>query len=97
MKAEQALEKYMSRRVKEHGGMCIKLTGVTGIPDRLVITPYGKCIFVEMKADGGRIAPIQQAIHRHLNALHCTVYTLWNYEQVDEFIDDYFGGYEDVY
>lgn len=96
MKAEQTLEKYLCRRVKEFGGMCIKLTGVTGIPDRLVITPNGQCVFIEMKVDGGRVAPIQQAIHRHLNALHCKVYVLWSYEMVDEFIDDYFGGYDYV-
>lgn len=90
LKSEQAIERYLCRRVKENGGMCIKLVGYNGIPDRLVILPYGGCIFIELKADGGHLSPIQIAVQRHLNALQQVVYTLWSCEQVDEFISDYF-------
>ena len=87
MKAEQGVERYLCRRVKERRGMCIKLTGYNGIPDRLVVTSDGRCIFVEMKVDVGRVAPIQSAIHYKLRLMHQSVYVLWDYKQVDEFIE----------
>ena len=43
---EKTLEKYLCQKVKSLGGMCIKLTGEVGIPDRLVILPNGEEYFV---------------------------------------------------
>lgn len=89
MQAEQALEKYLCKQVKLRGGMCIKLVGFNGIPDRLVVAG-NKCVFVEMKTDGGRVAPIQAAIHKRLKKLGQSVYILWDYKQVDDFINTVF-------
>ena len=85
MKSEQAIEKYLCRRIKENGGMCIKLVGMNGIPDRLAILPNGKTWFIEMKTDGGVVAPIQLALHMRLRRMGQNVAVLWNYEQVDKF------------
>ena len=89
MKSEQAIEKYLCRRVKECGGMCIKLVGMNGIPDRLVI--LNGIWFVEMKTDGGVVAPIQLAVHMRLRRLGQNVAVLWSYEQVDKFIKERVG------
>lgn len=91
MLAEQALEKYLCKQVKANGGMCIKLVGLNGIPDRLVSLPDGRNVYVEMKTDGGRLEPIQQAVHRKLKSMNQQVYTLWDYKQVDRFIEHFFG------
>lgn len=86
MLPEHAIEKYLCRKVKECGGMCVKLTGLNGIPDRLVIGLYGECCFVELKAEDGVLSPIQQAIHRRLKSMHQTVFTINSFEMVDRFI-----------
>ena len=47
---ESYIESYLVRKVKEHGGLCYKFVspGNPGVPDRLIITPTGKTIFVEL-------------------------------------------------
>lgn len=87
MKTEQAIEKHLCRRVREIGGLCVKLTGTNGIPDRLVILPNGRNIYIELKAPDGRLSPIQLATHKRLRKLNQEVYTIWNHEQVDRFIE----------
>ena len=50
---ESYIESYLVRKVKEHGGLCYKFVspGNPGVPDRLIITPTGKTIFVELKTE----------------------------------------------
>lgn len=59
---ESAIEQYLVRKVKAHGGLCYKFVSPnnTGVPDRLIITPTGKVIFVELKTDAGRLSKMQQ-------------------------------------
>ena len=92
MKAEQAIERYLCRRVKEHDGLCIKMVGTNGIPDRLVSTSDGQNVYVELKTDGGRLSPIQIAVHARLRRMKQRVYVLWTYEDVDGFIKEIFNG-----
>lgn len=82
MKPEQSIERHLYRKVKEAGGLCIKLTGQNGIPDRLVIL-NGRLLFIELKAPGGRLSPIQVVTQRRLLRLGQEVLTLWTHEQVD--------------
>lgn len=56
---ERTIESYLANRVAERGGLCIKLVGYTGIPDRLVLLD-GRAFFVECKAPGGRLSPMQR-------------------------------------
>lgn len=88
MKTEQAIERYLCNKVKNRGGMCVKLVGFNGIPDRLVVM-NGKCVFVEMKAPNGRLSPVQIAVHKRLKALGHDVRVLWSYEEVDDFLCSY--------
>ena len=59
---ESQIESYMVRKVKEHGGLCFKFVspGNPGVPDRIVITPAGKTIYVELKTEIGRLAKVQK-------------------------------------
>ena len=90
MLPEQAIEKYLCRCVKEHGGMCVKMVGVNGIPDRLVIG-NAECWFIELKAENGHLSPIQQAIHRRLRSMNQKVFTINSFEMVDRFVVWAFG------
>lgn len=94
MQAEKSVEQYLIRRVKACGGMCIKLqcTGINGIPDRIVLIPSGKIpsgksVFVELKAPGGRLSAVQEVRIKQLQDMGFSVYVLYNFEQVDNFID----------
>lgn len=59
---EKEIERRMVRMVKERGGLCYKFTSPSnpGVPDRIVITPEGRVVFVELKTEIGRLANIQQ-------------------------------------
>lgn len=88
---EKSVEQYLRKKVVEHGGMCIKLTGEAGLPDRLVLIHKCRHAFVELKRPEGRLSLIQQEYHRRLKALGQPVWVLWNFDDVDKFIEHYFG------
>lgn len=87
MQAEKAIEQYLVRCIKTLGGMCVKLqnTGINGIPDRIVLLD-GTVVFVELKAPSGRLSEVQKARHKQLEAMGFQVYTLFNFDQVDNFL-----------
>ena len=54
---ESYIENYLVRKVKENNGLCLKFVspGNPGVPDRIVITPDGRTIYVELKTEVGRL------------------------------------------
>lgn len=57
---EKEIERELTKCVKEKGGMCLKQTGMAGIPDRLILLLDGKCGFVELKAPGEKPRKLQE-------------------------------------
>lgn len=84
---ESALEKYFRQEVLKLGGWTIKLIGTAGIPDRLVMLPGGRVVFVELKTDIGRLSKIQKAVHTKLLDLGCEVITLYGKDEVNEWLE----------
>ncbi|MBR5878473.1 MAG: VRR-NUC domain-containing protein [Akkermansia sp.] len=71
-KLEKEVESALVRMVNRHGGMCLKLgsTGQSGIPDRLILLPDGRTMFVELKRpEGGKISKLQLWWARRLQSL----------------------------
>lgn len=68
---ERSIEAVLVRLVRDRGGLAIKLGGAwgRGLPDRLVLLPGGRMRFVELKAPGGRVSPLQRLYHRRLREL----------------------------
>lgn len=62
MKREATLEYRLVKKVEAAGGLCWKFTspGTPGVPDRICILPDGAVVFVEMKAEWGRLSHIQE-------------------------------------
>lgn len=87
---EKTIEQKLIKAVKAIGGIAPKFTspGFDGMPDRLVLMPYGKIVFVEVKAPGEKARPLQLARHRLLRGLGFKVYVLDNEEQIGGIIDD---------
>jgi hypothetical protein len=59
MTKESSLENWFCESVKSRGGHAIKLTFIKGIPDRLVLMPYGRAAFVELKTAIGSPSKLQ--------------------------------------
>ena len=60
---EKDIEKALGCMVGRNGGVCLKWVcpGWSGVPDRILLLPGGRIIFVELKRPkGGEIAKLQQ-------------------------------------
>lgn len=74
------------------GGLCFKFVspGNPGVPDRIVITPAGRTVYVELKTEVGRLAAIQKWQHEELRKRGADVRTLKGLEQVKAFVEEVF-------
>lgn len=85
---EKHLEEILCKGIKEHGGMALKFVspGMAGVPDRIVLMRSGKAIFVELKAPGKKMRPLQIKRKKQLEALGFKVYCIDSFKKVEEFI-----------
>lgn len=84
---ETDIEAYLCERVEALGCYCLKQGTVAGIPDRIVITIDGRCLFCELKREDGKLNSAQVYVQNRLRKMHHTVVTLWSKEDVDNFVD----------
>lgn len=75
---ERDVEQHLVTRIKELGGVAYKFTSPArrSVPDRLVLLPDGKAIFVELKAPGKHPTELQKREHDRLRALGFRVLVL---------------------
>ena len=68
---EQKIERRLKKEIELIGGKALKFVspGVSGVPDRIVLLPGGKVIFVELKASGKKLRPIQELRRKEFNKL----------------------------
>lgn len=88
--AEKDIERRLAHAVKtELHGWALKLVspGVAGVPDRLVLLPGGRAVFVELKDTGERPRPLQRHIQGRLRKLGFPVWVVDSAEGVRKFID----------
>ena len=87
---ESVVEKRLATEVKKRGGLAVKFVspGFNGVPDRLVLFPGGKMAFVELKAPGKTMRPLQQYRARQLTALGFRVYTVDCKERIGGILDE---------
>lgn len=90
---ESSIESKLVRMVRERGGLCFKFVspGNPGVPDRIVITPAGRTVYVELKTEVGRLAAIQKWQHEELRKRGADVRTLKGLEQVKAFVEEVFA------
>lgn len=90
---ESSIESYLVRGVKERGGLCYKFIspGNPGVPDRIVITPTARIIFVELKTEVGRLAKVQKWQRREMEKRGADVRVLYGMDEVKEFLREVFG------
>lgn len=91
MESEKTTEAYLRDRVKALGGRSYKWVspGCSGVPDRIIILPGGRAVFVELKSEGRTSTDQQKRRQAELRALGCTVYAdIDNKEKVREMLDE---------
>ncbi len=81
---ESVIERKFTLEVKKRGGLAVKFVspGFDGVPDRLVFFPGGRLAFVELKAPGKKMRPLQLKRARQLTALGFKVYCIDNMEMI---------------
>ena len=87
---EKQIESKLVKAVKARGGMCLKFVspGFDGVPDRIVLLPGGRLAFVETKATGKKMRPLQKFRKRQLERLGFLVFCLDNEEDIGDIIDE---------
>lgn len=59
---ESEIEQRCVKIAKDHNCILLKIQKATGYPDRLLLSPKGKMMFMELKRPGGTLRPLQQHI-----------------------------------
>lgn len=91
---ESTIEKKFVMSVKAKGGLAPKFVSPSydGMPDRIVLLPHGKIAFVELKATGKKLRPLQVKRKRQLESLGFSVYCLDNTADIERLINDILKG-----
>lgn len=87
---ESKIENRLRQEAGKRGGIALKFVspGMAGVPDRLVILPGGKAAFVELKAPGKTLRPLQQKRKQQLESLGFKVYVTDSMEEIGGILDE---------
>ena len=90
MMKEKQIENKFKKEIERIGGLSLKFTspGMAGMPDRLVLLPKGKIYFVELKAPGKTLRPLQLKRKEQLENLGFKVYAIDSYERLKGVLDE---------
>lgn len=86
---EKDIECRMAQKIKKTGGLCYKFVSPNnpGVPDRIVITPDGRTIYVELKTETGRLSSIQKHQIEKIRKCGADVRVLYGWQDVKDFIE----------
>lgn len=86
---EYVIEDAFRDEVTRRGGLALKFTSQTmnGLPDRLVLLLGGKAAFVELKAPGKTMRPLQVKRKEQLESLGFPVFCVDRFEQIRPVLD----------
>lgn len=86
---EKRIEKRLVDGIKKLGGRAYKFIspGNAGVPDRVVILPDKQPIFIELKAEKGKLTELQKNQLKKLVDLGQRVEVLYGVDDVIRFLD----------
>ena len=87
---EKDIEERLVQEVRSQGGLALKFIspGWAGVPDRIVLLPGKRLAFVEVKAPGEIMRPLQVKRKRQLETLGFPVYCIDNADQIGGVLDE---------
>lgn len=90
---ERTIEKRFTDEVAKHGGKALKFVspGHNGVPDRIVLLPDGRTVYVELKAPGKPLRPLQAKWAKTLTSMNHVHYKIDSHKDTDRFIAEVFG------
>lgn len=94
IRREATVERSFCNRLRKAGCLVYKFVspGNDGVPDRIVVTPGGRVIFVELKTERGDLEPIQKFQIGRLQDHGQVVRVLHGTAEVDRFVSDVLEG-----
>lgn len=87
---EVSIEEHLRNSIEVcFEGLCLKLKwlGGVGFPDRVILLPGGRVIFVELKRPDGRKGPLQPWWANTLTRLGFHHEWIWSHAGVDRFVE----------
>ena len=91
---EKDIEKKLRQLVEAGGGRCLKWVcpGWSGVPDRIILLPFGRICFVETKRPkGGKLSKLQQWWGAELHRLGFGYGVIWSENDLAIFAADVLG------
>lgn len=87
---EKQIEQKLVGNVRFLGGLAPKFVspGWAGVPDRLVLLPNKRLAFVEVKAPGKHLRPLQVKRKSQLEALGFSVYCIDHPDEIGGVLDE---------
>lgn len=87
---ESTLERRLVREIKKIGGEAPKWVspGNRGVPDRIILLPNGQTVYVEMKAPGEALSPLQERWKRKLQNMGHRHFKIDSVEDIDRLIQE---------
>ncbi|WP_443660132.1 VRR-NUC domain-containing protein [Clostridium algidicarnis] len=86
---ESKVENRLKKEIELIGGKAPKFVspGMSGVPDRIVLLPGGRIVFVELKAPGKKPRPMQEYRIKELRTLGFEVKVIDSVEEVIKFVE----------
>lgn len=87
---EKTVERHLTQEAKRRGGLALKFVspGMDGVPDRILLLPCGRIAFVELKAPGKTLRPLQVRRKAQLEGLGFSVYCVDGIRQIGGVLDE---------
>lgn len=87
---ESEIEAKLVHMVRELGGLCLKFVspGCAGVPDRIIVLPGGRVVFVELKTEYGSLRTLQRYFIGELQNRGADVRVLKGLDQVKAFVEE---------
>ncbi|WP_333862051.1 VRR-NUC domain-containing protein [Clostridium sp.] len=85
---ESVIEKRLKKEIEKIGGKALKFIspGMSGVPDRIVLMPHGRIVFVELKAPGKKRRKLQEYRAKELQNLGFRVECIDSIDGVQNFV-----------
>lgn len=87
---ESEIEGWLKFRIEKKGGLFIKFTspGNDGVPDRIVMLPGGRTVFLELKTRHGKLSAVQKYQIGRLLKLNADVAVIFGADAAEDFLED---------
>lgn len=86
---EREIEKKLVDGIRRLGGRAYKWVspGSNGVPDRIIVMPGGRILFVELKTSTGVVSKLQKMQIRMLSQMGCEVRVVFGMDGVQDLLD----------